>query len=145
MTTGMQLDRTLHAVLETFVERGYPPHYTELAARFGVGPEEGKKLVHDLAATGLPVWLYPGTDLIASCAPLQRPAHPVPSECRRPGRVVRAVRLRVPGRVLGVPGEGSPNRLSLPRLRRAPPRRGARRGHRAQGARGNRRLRRPPP
>src|SRR6266511_2939472 len=69
MTTGMQLDRTLHAVLETFVERGYPPHYTELAARFGVGPEEGKKLVHDLAATGLPVWLYPGTDLIASCAP----------------------------------------------------------------------------
>ncbi len=69
MTTGTQLDRTLHAVLETFVERGYPPHYTELAARFGVGPEEGKKLVHDLAATGLPVWLYPGTDLIASCAP----------------------------------------------------------------------------
>ncbi len=59
MTTAARLDRTLHVVLETFVDRGYAPHYTEIAARFGVGPEEGKKLVHDLAATGLPVWLYP--------------------------------------------------------------------------------------
>jgi hypothetical protein len=84
MTTGTQLDRTLHAVLETFVERGYPPHYTELAARFGVGPEEGKKLVHDLAAAGLPVWLYPGTDLIASCAPFN--AQPTPYRLSIDGR-----------------------------------------------------------
>jgi hypothetical protein len=38
MTTATQLDRTLHFVLETFVERGYAPHYTEIAARFGVAP-----------------------------------------------------------------------------------------------------------
>ncbi len=45
------------------------PHYTEIAKHFGVPPEDGKKLVRELAEIGLPVWLYPGTDLIASCAP----------------------------------------------------------------------------
>jgi hypothetical protein len=71
MTTppATQLDRTHHLVLETFVERGYAPHYTEIARRFGVPPEEGKALVRALASSGLPVWLYPGTDLLASCAP----------------------------------------------------------------------------
>jgi hypothetical protein len=65
----LQLDRTLQVILETLVERGYAPHYTELAARFGTSPEEAKGLLRDLVATGLPIWLYPGTDLIASCAP----------------------------------------------------------------------------
>ncbi len=69
MTNPTQCDQTHHFILETFVERGYAPHYTEIAARFGVAPEEGKKLLHELTATGLPVWVYPGTDLIASCAP----------------------------------------------------------------------------
>lgn len=69
MTEPTQLDRTHHFVLETFVRRGYAPHYTELAAHFGVSPEEGKALLRDLVSTGMPIWLYPGTDLIASCAP----------------------------------------------------------------------------
>lgn len=56
-------------MLETFVARGYGPHYTEVARRFGLAPEEGKALLRELAAAGLPVWLYPGTDLVASCAP----------------------------------------------------------------------------
>jgi uncharacterized OsmC-like protein len=54
MTAATHLDRTHHFILETFVERGYAPHYTEIAARFGVAPEEGKKLLHDLMGTGLP-------------------------------------------------------------------------------------------
>ncbi len=69
MTEASQLDRTHHFILETFVARGYAPHYTELAAHFGVPPEDGKKLLRDLVSTGMPIWLYPGTDLIASCAP----------------------------------------------------------------------------
>ncbi len=64
-----QIDRTFHFVLETFVERGYAPHHLEIAKHLGVPPEEGRRLVHDLASTGLPIWLYPGTDLIVSCAP----------------------------------------------------------------------------
>jgi hypothetical protein len=69
MTAATPVDRTHHFILETFVQRGYAPHYTEIAARFGVPPEEGKKLLHEVMSTGLPLWLYPGTDLIASFAP----------------------------------------------------------------------------
>lgn len=69
MIETTQRDRTYHFVLETFVERGQAPHYTEIARHFGVAPEEGKKLLHDLMGLGLPLWLYPGTDLVASFAP----------------------------------------------------------------------------
>jgi hypothetical protein len=69
-------DRTHHFILETFVERGYAPHYTEIANRFGVGPEDGKALLLDLMASGLPMWLYPGTDLIASVAPFNNQPTP---------------------------------------------------------------------
>ncbi len=64
-----QLDRTHHFMPETFVEREHAPHYTEIARRFGVAAEEGKKLLHDLMSTELTFWTYPGTDLIASFAP----------------------------------------------------------------------------
>jgi alkylmercury lyase-like protein len=69
MVAATQLDRTHHFILETFVERGYAPHYTEIARRFGVAPEEGKRLLHELMDSGLPMWVHPGTDLIASVAP----------------------------------------------------------------------------
>ena len=69
METAMQLDRTYHFILETFVKRGYAPHYTEIAKAFSVQPDEGKRLLHELMNTKLPVWLYPNTDLIASFAP----------------------------------------------------------------------------
>ncbi len=69
MPEPTQLDRTHHFVLERFVERGYGPHYTEIAKAFGVPPEEGRKLLHDLLGTGLPLWVHPRTDLIVSVAP----------------------------------------------------------------------------
>jgi hypothetical protein len=70
MTTSQQLDRTYHFILESFVKSGQAPHYTELAQEFSVSPDEGKKLLHDLMDnTKMPIWLYPGTDLIASFAP----------------------------------------------------------------------------
>ncbi len=69
MADTQRLDRTYHFILETFVTRGYAPHYTEIAKAFSVQPEEGKKFLHELMDTKLPIWLYPNTDLIASFAP----------------------------------------------------------------------------
>ena len=65
-----QLDKTFHYIMETFVERGHAPHYTEIANRFGVKMDTGKKLLNDLIDTHvMPMWLYPGTDLMVSFAP----------------------------------------------------------------------------
>lgn len=64
-----QLDRVHHLILETFVASGHAPQVAALAAALGVSLDEGRRLLHELVATGLPVWLEPGTDLIASCAP----------------------------------------------------------------------------
>jgi hypothetical protein len=65
-----ELDRTYHYIMETFVARGHAPHYTELANKFNVKPDEGKKLLHDLINTHvMPMWLYPGIDLLVSFAP----------------------------------------------------------------------------
>lgn len=69
MTGKEQLDRTYHYILKTFIDRGDAPHYTEIAKEFGVQPDKGRRLLHDLMNTGMPMWLYPGTDLIASVAP----------------------------------------------------------------------------
>ncbi len=63
------LDRAYHFVLTTFKERGDPPHYTELSKHFGLPPEQGKALLRELVATGIPCWLYPDTDYIAAWAP----------------------------------------------------------------------------
>ena len=71
-----ELDRTYHYILETIVARGQAPHYTEIAAHFAVSPDEGRRILHDLMAAGLPNWLHPGTDLIASFAPFNNlPTH----------------------------------------------------------------------
>ena len=69
MADEAMLDRVFHFGLQTFIERGTAPHFTEIAKAFSVGPEEGKALLHDLMASGIPAWLFPDTDWIASFAP----------------------------------------------------------------------------
>jgi hypothetical protein len=70
MNDIQQLDQTFHFIMETFVKRGDAPHYTEIARKFGAHPDEGKRILHDLINTHvMPMWLYPGTDLIVSFAP----------------------------------------------------------------------------
>jgi hypothetical protein len=69
MSDATVLDQAYHFVLTRFIEQGGPPHFTELAKHFGMPPEQGKALLHELAGTGIPCWLYPGTDYIASWAP----------------------------------------------------------------------------
>jgi hypothetical protein len=51
------------------IETGQAPHYTEIAAELNVPVEEGRKALHELLAAGVPGWLFPNTDLIASFAP----------------------------------------------------------------------------
>lgn len=72
------MDRLHHFILETMVERGVAPHYTEIARAFSVPPEAGKKLLHELMAIGKPWWLYDGTDYIATYAPFNN----VPTQYR---------------------------------------------------------------
>ncbi len=65
-----ELDRTFHFIMEFMVEHGYAPHFTDIARGFSVSPDAGKKLMIDVINSGaMPMWLYPGTDLIASFAP----------------------------------------------------------------------------
>jgi hypothetical protein len=67
--SSAHLDQAYHFILSTFVERGQAPHFTEMAAKFDIPVEEGRKLLHELLALRLPNWLFPETDLIASFAP----------------------------------------------------------------------------
>ena len=69
MSGSTQLDETYHYIISAFVERGQAPHFTEIAANFGISVEEGKRRLLDLMAARLPNWLSPETDLIASFAP----------------------------------------------------------------------------
>ncbi len=69
MTDTQRMDSTYHFIMEYFVEHGRAPHFTEIGNEFGLSPDEGKRLLHELIGTGLPLWVYPGTDLIASFAP----------------------------------------------------------------------------
>jgi len=69
MTDTERLDRAYHFIMETFVASGRAPHFTEIAKQFSMPPDDGKKLLHELMNTKLPIWLYPETDLIASFAP----------------------------------------------------------------------------
>jgi hypothetical protein len=70
MANPNDLDRTFHFIIRRMVETGQAPHYTEIAAGLGLSVEEGRKFLHELMATpGVPGWLYPDTDYIASFAP----------------------------------------------------------------------------
>jgi len=63
------LDRTFNLIMKRMVATGQAPHYTELAAELGIPLEEGRKVLRDLFAAGVPGWLFPGTDYITSFAP----------------------------------------------------------------------------
>ncbi len=67
----MASDRALvyHQVLNGYVERGTAPHYLEIARQLGWQPDRAREVLHEVVGLGLPVWLHPGTDLVASFAP----------------------------------------------------------------------------
>lgn len=76
MSDKTRLDRTFHFIMTRMVETGRAPHYSELAAKMGVTPEEGRKALHELFFRGFPGWLYPKTDSITSFPPFNNlPTH----------------------------------------------------------------------
>lgn len=69
MTDESTLDRAYDLILHSLMERGYALHFTELAHALGVPPEDGRTVLRDLVSSGIPAWVYPDTDQIASFAP----------------------------------------------------------------------------
>ena len=69
MTDASQLDHVFQIIMKRMQETGQAPHYTEIAAELGVSVEEGRNALHSLFRAGVPGWLFPNTDLIASFAP----------------------------------------------------------------------------
>ncbi len=70
MTTELALLDQIHAtIMSQVVATGQAPHHTELAATLGIGIDEARVAVADLWAAGIPGWVHPGTDYIASFPP----------------------------------------------------------------------------
>ena len=66
-------------IMRGIMDTGYAPHYTDIAKKLGVSPEEGRQKLHELIEMGIPgCWLYPNTSLIASFAPFNN----VPTQYR---------------------------------------------------------------
>jgi hypothetical protein len=61
--------RLYQRVLIGYVEGGVAPHYIEIARALGWPTHQARAVLHQVAGMGLAMWLHPGTDLIASCAP----------------------------------------------------------------------------
>lgn len=76
MAENKQMDELYHYILTTMAQSGQAPHFTEIAKTFSVSMEEGKALQRDLLATGVPGWLHPDTELLASLGPFNNlPTH----------------------------------------------------------------------
>jgi hypothetical protein len=63
------LDRAYDNIMQRIIKTGVAPHYTEMANDLGIGMEEGRQLIRDVLDAGVPGWLHPQTDWIASFAP----------------------------------------------------------------------------
>ncbi|MFV0308010.1 MAG: organomercurial lyase [Desertimonas sp.] len=63
------IQRTYTAVLQHFVDTGRAPHYTALAARFGVSTEQARLTLAETARRGFGCWMIDGTDYVGSFAP----------------------------------------------------------------------------
>jgi hypothetical protein len=78
MAEAELLDRAHAAIMRRFIATGQAPHYTELARELGLSMEEGRRLLPELMAAGIPGWLHPDTDYIVSFPPF----HNLPTQYR---------------------------------------------------------------
>lgn len=67
--TTTLLDRAHAEIMSQVVATARAPHHTELAATLGIGIDEARAAIDGLWAAGVPGWVHPGTDLIASFPP----------------------------------------------------------------------------
>lgn len=63
------LDRAFASIMARMVDTGQAPHYIEMSAELGIAPDQGRDLLRQLMNAGVPGWLHPGTDYIASFPP----------------------------------------------------------------------------
>ena len=63
------MDEVNQFLMESMVAKSSAPHYTEIAKKFSVSPEEGRSMLQELMATGIPAWLFPNTDYVSSFPP----------------------------------------------------------------------------
>jgi hypothetical protein len=69
MSDLKKLDRVFHFIIRKMMETGQAPHYTDIARELNSPMEEGRKVLRELFAAGVPGWLFPDTDYITSFAP----------------------------------------------------------------------------
>lgn len=63
------LDQTYAVIMNRMIATGEAPHYTEIAHDLGISPDEAHAALYALFDAGIPGWLFPETDYIASFAP----------------------------------------------------------------------------
>ena len=61
--------RLYHEVMIGYVRNGVAPHYLDIGRSLAWKPDRARDVLHEVVSMGLPTWLHPGTDLIASFAP----------------------------------------------------------------------------
>jgi len=61
--------RAYTAITEHFVRTGRAPHYTELAARLGLSPEEARQVQRKAAESAIACWFVKDTDYVESWPP----------------------------------------------------------------------------
>jgi len=122
-----QMDATFHFIMKHFVDKGQPPHYTEVAKALGVSMEEGRKALHALFSAGVYGWALPRYGLYRLLRSLQQPTYPGSDHYRRRAKMVRPVSIRVAGGLPAFPRQSGPNRHTVPGLRGTDPGSDARR------------------
>ena len=65
------LDRAFYTIMQSLIETGRSPHYSQVAASLGISLQAAQQLYHDLedVETGYSFFLHPETEQIVSVAP----------------------------------------------------------------------------
>lgn len=64
------LDNAYHAIMKRMVATGHAPHFTELASELDISIDETRKALHDVFDASIVGLLYPKTEHIITCFPL---------------------------------------------------------------------------
>ena len=76
MEKGSLVPEAYTAVVENFIKTGRAPHFTELAERLNLTPEEARQIQHKAAESAIACWFVKDTDYVESWAPFSNvPTH----------------------------------------------------------------------
>jgi len=76
MTSPEQVQRAYTEIMKHSVEHGVAPHYTELAEKLGIKPDDARDLQEQAARLAAGCWISHETDNIHSFAPFSNlPTH----------------------------------------------------------------------